>query len=153
MSQDAPSYHTLCSTEYLNCQFHPSTVNPPTLFELLGLDPYAAPFHPAVEGNVRGGKTVDAAQRSILEAWARRVQPLNKKGLSARESAYRSLLNQAMTALSDIDHRAVYTSRFLRPIDAAAEDDVWQHRRRNLAVECAVFWPDHAGARNRDEPW
>ncbi|GKT97357.1 hypothetical protein Ct61P_15207 [Colletotrichum tofieldiae] len=119
------------------------------LHGLLGLDPYTALLHPALESNVRGCKTVDAAQRSVLEAWARRVQPLNKKGLSARESAYRSLLNQAVTAFSNVDHRAVYASRFLRPADAAAEDDVWRHRRRDLAVECGVFWPGDGPAGSR----
>lgn len=130
---------------------------PQTLFELLGLDAYAAPFHPMEESALRNGRNVKAAENALLATWYKSfvASAGHQKGSSssevaqepspssseARDREYHVLRSLAFTALTDIDLRAVYMARFIRPKDAdPATNGAWLDRRMDLPRECGRFW-------------
>ncbi|KAH0426740.1 hypothetical protein CcaCcLH18_10111 [Colletotrichum camelliae] len=75
----------ICSIEAALVSHVPSHEQPPTFFELLGLDPYSHPFSPpgaSTQRGAAGAANAAAAERLIKEAWLRLVEGVDKTYIS-----------------------------------------------------------------------
>ncbi|WYZ36414.1 hypothetical protein EsH8_XIV_000014 [Colletotrichum jinshuiense] len=99
-----------CSLEATLASLIPSYEQPPTFFELLGLDPYSHPFDPPGSSTLPGAANVAAAERLIKEAWLRLAAATDKTYISTdvieNGGAWAEVGVGAATAISFRDLRA-----------------------------------------------
>ncbi|KAI8152855.1 hypothetical protein K4K49_005368 [Colletotrichum sp. SAR 10_70] len=75
----------ICAIEAAVVSHVPSHEQPPTFFELLGLDPYSHPFSPpgsSTQRGAAGAAKAAAAEKLIKEAWLRLVEDVDKTYIS-----------------------------------------------------------------------
>ncbi|KAI8304378.1 hypothetical protein K4K61_006204 [Colletotrichum sp. SAR11_59] len=75
----------ICAIETALVSHVPSHEQPPTFFELLGLDPYSHPFSPpgsSTQRGAAGAAKAAAAEKLIKEAWLRLVEDVDKTYIS-----------------------------------------------------------------------